>query len=215
MPTSDLGKKLKEARLAKKMTQSEVVGNFITRNMLSQIESGAAMPSVKTLAYLAGVLDLPLSELMGGEHSSLDDFQTLEDAKERFRAGDFNAVLELCHSMPDAISDELYALGARACLAQAVFCARKNVLADVTSLMRRGMDYAGRGLYACDSLGRRVRAAAAQPAGRAPQPVLPVPDADRPAADRSAQGAGNRLKAGKPPTHSRGLSLTRNKEQKR
>ena len=106
MPTSDLGKKLKEARLAKKMTQSEVVGNFITRNMLSQIESGAAMPSVKTLAYLAGVLDLPLSELMGGEHSSLDDFQTLEDAKERFRAGDFDAVLELCHSMPDAILEE-------------------------------------------------------------------------------------------------------------
>ena len=152
MPTSDLGKKLKEARLAKKMTQSEVVGNFITRNMLSQIESGAAMPSVKTLAYLAGVLDLPLSELMGGEHSSLDDFQTLEDAKERFRAGDFNAVLELCHSMPDAISDELYALGARACLAQARILCEKDVLADVTSLMRRGMDYAGRGLYACDSL---------------------------------------------------------------
>ena len=64
MLASGLGKKLKEARLAKKMTQAEVVGNFITRNMLSQIESGAAMPSVKTLSYLAGVLDIPLSELM-------------------------------------------------------------------------------------------------------------------------------------------------------
>ena len=35
MNPSLLGKKIKEARLAKKMTQKEVVGNFITRNMLS------------------------------------------------------------------------------------------------------------------------------------------------------------------------------------
>ena len=59
MNPSLLGKKIKEARLAKKMTQKEVVGNFITRNMLSQIESGNAMPSLKTLKYLSQVLDLP------------------------------------------------------------------------------------------------------------------------------------------------------------
>ena len=47
MGRAELGRRLKEARLARKMTQSEVVGDFITRNMLSQIESGSAMPSVK------------------------------------------------------------------------------------------------------------------------------------------------------------------------
>jgi len=59
-----LGKKLKEARLAKKMTQSDVVGSYITRNMLSQIESGAAFPSIRTLEYLSGVLEVPMSELL-------------------------------------------------------------------------------------------------------------------------------------------------------
>jgi len=59
-----LGKKLKEARLAKKMTQSDVVGNYITRNMLSQIESGAAFPSIRTLEYLSGVLEVPMSDLL-------------------------------------------------------------------------------------------------------------------------------------------------------
>lgn len=49
MENNTLGKRIKEARLAKKMTQSEVVGDFITRNMLSQIESGSATPSVKPL----------------------------------------------------------------------------------------------------------------------------------------------------------------------
>jgi transcriptional regulator with XRE-family HTH domain len=65
-----LGRKLKEARLAKKMTQSDVVGNYITRNMLSQIESGAALPSIRTLEYLSGVLGVPMSELMAEDDSS-------------------------------------------------------------------------------------------------------------------------------------------------
>ena len=59
MNSGELGKRIKEARLAKKMTQSELVGTFITRNMLSRIESGNACPSVKTLEYLARRLGLP------------------------------------------------------------------------------------------------------------------------------------------------------------
>jgi transcriptional regulator with XRE-family HTH domain len=59
-----LGKKLKEARLTKKMTQSDVVGTFITRNMLSQIESGAASPSLRTLEYLANTLEIPIHYLV-------------------------------------------------------------------------------------------------------------------------------------------------------
>ena len=56
MDNAELGRRLKAARLAKKMTQSDVVGDFITTNMLSQIESSSATPSMKTLEYLAGVL---------------------------------------------------------------------------------------------------------------------------------------------------------------
>jgi transcriptional regulator with XRE-family HTH domain len=67
MNSEVLGRKLKEARLAKKMTQSDVVGNYITRNMLSQIESGAAFPSIRTLEYLSGVLEVPMSELVADE----------------------------------------------------------------------------------------------------------------------------------------------------
>lgn len=52
MTPEERGRRIKEARISKKMTQSEVVGTFITRNMLSQIESGAAAPSLKTLEYL-------------------------------------------------------------------------------------------------------------------------------------------------------------------
>jgi len=70
MDNITLGRRIKEARLAKKMTQSEVVGNFITRNMLSQIESGSASPSIKTLEYLSQVLEIPVDQLILSEEKS-------------------------------------------------------------------------------------------------------------------------------------------------
>jgi len=75
MNNLDLGKKLKEARLSKKMTQSDVVGTFITRNMLSQIESGAASPSLRTLEYLANVLELPIHYLVA---ENIEDIEHIE-----------------------------------------------------------------------------------------------------------------------------------------
>ena len=49
----DIGKKIKELRTAKLMTQTELAGHEITRNMLSRIENGAALPSVGTVIYLS------------------------------------------------------------------------------------------------------------------------------------------------------------------
>ena len=44
-----IGEKIKKLRTAKLMTQSDLVGNEITRNMLSRIENGAANPSLETI----------------------------------------------------------------------------------------------------------------------------------------------------------------------
>lgn len=54
-----LGQKIREARQSKGMTQKELVGDYITRNMLSKIENDSAVPSVRTLEYLAGALGFP------------------------------------------------------------------------------------------------------------------------------------------------------------
>jgi transcriptional regulator with XRE-family HTH domain len=64
-----LGIRIREARLRKQMTQKDVVGDYMTRNMLSKIENGSATPSVKTLSYLAEALELPISYFVdeGGE----------------------------------------------------------------------------------------------------------------------------------------------------
>ena len=44
-----LGEKLRRTRMEKGLTQAEVAGDRITRNMLSQIENDVASPSVGTL----------------------------------------------------------------------------------------------------------------------------------------------------------------------
>lgn len=85
MNNATLGYKIKEARLAKKMTQSEVVGDFITRNMLSQIESGTAIPSIRTLEYIAKVLDIPLNKLISDDSS--DNYRPEEDDLDLYLQG--------------------------------------------------------------------------------------------------------------------------------
>lgn len=49
----ELGEKLKLARLEAGLSQRQLCGDTITRNMLSQIENGSAKPSMATLRYLA------------------------------------------------------------------------------------------------------------------------------------------------------------------
>ena len=57
----ELGEKLRQARLDARLTQRQLCGDRITRNMLSQIENGLARPSMETLRYLAGQLKKPVS----------------------------------------------------------------------------------------------------------------------------------------------------------
>ena len=62
-----IGEKIKSARQRLSMTQSELAGDKITRNMLSAIESGKANPSMETVRFLADRLELPVSYLLSEE----------------------------------------------------------------------------------------------------------------------------------------------------
>lgn len=161
-----LGQRIKEARLAKKMTQTEVVGSFITRNMLSQIESGSAVPSMKTLTYLAQVLELPPSVLLPDVAEGTDgeregdtsvsaapvptDASVFFRAKEAFLSGDDTRVCELLSSIEETspLSDEVQALYARAALRLATArCSEENYL-EALDLSKTAATAAAKGLYA-------------------------------------------------------------------
>ena len=160
-----LGQRIKEARLAKKMTQAEVVGSFITRNMLSQIESGTAVPSVKTLTYLAEVLELPPSVLLPDVSESADgpneegtsvsttvpaDASALFRAKEAFLAGDDTKACEILSSIEEAspLTDEAQALYARAALRLATARCNEENYIEALDLSKTAATAAMKGLYA-------------------------------------------------------------------
>lgn len=57
----EIGEKLKQARLDAGLSQRQLCGDIITRNMLSQIENGSAKPSLATLQALCRRLGKPVS----------------------------------------------------------------------------------------------------------------------------------------------------------
>lgn len=157
MNRSELGKRIKEARLAKKLTQTEVVGSFITRNMLSQIESGTATPSLKTLEYLAGVLDIPMQTLIpDGREGSQDfapdpdaDADKLWEAKERYAEGQYYLAADLAEALINGkFSDEGCAIAARCYINMAADCEKAGDMSKAAELAQKADDLADRGIYA-------------------------------------------------------------------
>ena len=76
MGKKTLGQKIKKARLDLKLTQQDLAGDFITRNMLSKIESDIATPSLKTLQYLTKRLNKPISYFLD---NGLDDVEYIDE----------------------------------------------------------------------------------------------------------------------------------------
>ena len=93
-----IGEKLKDARIRADLTQKELAGDAITRNMLSQIERGIAEPSLPTLRYLAERLELSPGYFLSDMDSPLlwklrEDLPTL---RQIFKEGDFESCVRGC-----------------------------------------------------------------------------------------------------------------------
>lgn len=103
----ELGAKLKQARLEKGLSQRQLCGEEITRNMLSQIENGSAKPSMATLTYLARQLEKPISYFLE-EAAQLSPNQTCMDrARQAYLAGEYRQVCQHLedYRQPDAMFD--------------------------------------------------------------------------------------------------------------
>ncbi len=108
----DLGQKIKQARLAAGLTQRQLCGEVITRNMLSQIESGRARPSMDSLAHFAKVLDKPISWFLEEEAVTSPNLQAMAAARQALTKGDGDAALQVLENFqePDEIFREERAL---------------------------------------------------------------------------------------------------------
>lgn len=104
-----LGEKLRRLRTQKGMTQSEVSKGIVTRNMLSRIENGAALPSLETLAELADRLGVPCGFLLS--ESALEAFDLLDfkhELERLFKEKRYAAALKLISENTHEADDEIY-----------------------------------------------------------------------------------------------------------
>ena len=106
-----IGEKLRQARLEMGLSQRQLCGDVITRNMLSQIENGSARPSMDTLIYLAGQLGRPVSFFLE-ETAVSGNAAVMERARKAYAQGELfqaEAFLQEYHG-PDGAFDDEYGL---------------------------------------------------------------------------------------------------------
>lgn len=105
----DIGGKIKKLRLAKMMTQADLAGQRITRNMLSLIENGAAQPSLDTVFYIAERLNVPAGFLLaeGDDEFIYRKQNAMSNIKQAYRAKNFRICRDICQKALDKADDEI------------------------------------------------------------------------------------------------------------
>lgn len=103
----ELGEKIRQARLEAGLSQRQLCGQEITRNMLSQIEHGTAKPSMKTLQYLAAQLGKPVSYFLEEQLVISPNQPIMETARRLHDAGDFLGAAQALkdYRQPDEVYD--------------------------------------------------------------------------------------------------------------
>ncbi len=92
-----VGERIRVLRQSRGMTQSELADGEVTRNMLSRIENGAALPSLPTLVAIASRLDVPVGALLG-DFDSYSEQKTRTEISALINEGKYAEAISLCES---------------------------------------------------------------------------------------------------------------------
>ena len=108
----NIGYKIKSLRLAKMLTQQELAGDNITRNMLSRIENGFAQPSLQTLMYISEKLSVPAGYLLAEDHEEFAYSKLIKmpEVLRAFHAGEWQICIDLCLQLGGADDEINYLL---------------------------------------------------------------------------------------------------------
>ncbi|MGI6202775.1 MAG: helix-turn-helix domain-containing protein [Eubacteriales bacterium] len=155
MSAEKLGEKIRALRKRRAMTQSELCGGFITRNMLSRIETGAAMPSLETLLYIAERLEISPGWLIDddAELSGYEKSRFTAAVKALYKEKKYAECAQECRSAPeDFFDDELYVIAADSMYEAAQACLRDGSLTSAEELFSLSLEFAARGLLRLSAL---------------------------------------------------------------
>ena len=114
----ELGQRLKQARLEAGLSQRQLCGEEITRNMLSQIENGSARPSMDTLRYLAARLGKSMGYFLEDQAVTSPNQQIMSKARTA-SPGDVLEILKAYRAPDETFDAERWLLEALSCLSLA------------------------------------------------------------------------------------------------
>ncbi len=131
-----LGEKIKYERKRQLLTQADIAGDRITRNMISLIEKDSANPSIDTLRYIADRLNLPLSYIISDDDDAFYYIKkdALAGIKEAYMSGNFSTAalrIERLGKRDDELSmilaDSYLEIGKKFLLGGSLFSASKHL----------------------------------------------------------------------------------------
>ncbi len=106
----NVGERIRALRLSKMMTQADLAGDQITRNMLCAIEKGTALPSVPTACYIAERLNVPVGYLLSREEETLSyrKMVAMPNVRRALSGGDFTGCIAVLNAnFGDDYDDEI------------------------------------------------------------------------------------------------------------
>lgn len=154
----ELGQKLKQARLNAGLSQRQLCGDYISRNMLSLIENGSAKPSMDTLRYFSQILGKPISFFLEEDAITSPNQEIMAQARQFYAAGESGSAMKALenYSPEDAVFDYEYGLLLALCamdLAEKAIADGKTVYAE--NLLEKAQQAASVTPYCTQALARR------------------------------------------------------------
>lgn len=155
----ELGQKLRLARQEAGLSQRQLCGEVITRNMLSQIENCSAKPSMDTLQYLAGRLGKSVSYFLEEDAVLSPNSRVMERAREAFAKQDSAALRAALddYRLPDGVFEEEWKLlTIHCCILEAEGNIRNGREIYGEELLNRAEEIAKTALYRNEELVRKI-----------------------------------------------------------
>lgn len=94
-----MGERIRQARLEAGLSQRQLAGETMTRNMLSALEHDGANPSLATLKYLSEKLCKPISYFLGEDIPKIPEAEEMARARAAFAVGEYRTCLELLEGL--------------------------------------------------------------------------------------------------------------------
>lgn len=154
-----IGEKIKKLRTDKLMSQSELAGSEITRNMLSQIEHGSALPSLSTIRYIAARLNVSPGFLLAEDEDEMLYLKHAEinNIKKAFTANNFYLCKDMCENCTWS-DDELMLISAESSLAVGAEEFSKGNLHVSAEILDEALRYCEKTIYNTDVILFKTRA---------------------------------------------------------